>query len=302
MAALLLLCLLWVLDGLGPDLFPDLRPAPLPILERLATTYAVLALIAAVCAVKVRTKWPGPREAASWVGSGLLLFALPAILISAAQGWVSQLERVAIFSLTPVFAVVLEPHLGPHHGNAQQPADRSLLAALIGVAGALSIFPLNVPGAPVTTLAVLAVVVAAVCVAAGNCIAIRMACMRSEVSLAASAALAAGASAVVFLAVGIFTERTQWRPPHNAAQLVWMLIVDIPALALLFWLFRRMSATQMTARFLIAPWLTILAGIALERPAITIRMVTGVVLMAIGAGWLVFMPENGDDGERAKIL
>ncbi len=302
LAALLLLCLLWALDGLGPDLFPALRRAPLPIFERLAITYAGLAVIAAAFAMKVRARWPGPREAASWIGIGLLLFVTPAVLIFVGQGWVSQLERVAIISLTPVFAVVLEPHLGPHPGNVQQPENRSLLAALIGVAGALSIFPLNVPGAPVAALAVLAVVAAAVCVAVGNCIAIRMACIRPEVSLSASAALAAGASSVVFLAAGILAERVQWRPPDNAVQIVWILLIDLPALVLLFWLFRRMSAAQMSTRFLIAPWLTVLVGIALEQPTVTMRMVIGVGLMTIGAGWLLALQEHDDGGDRVEIL
>ncbi len=301
-AALLLLCLLWALDGLGPDLFPALRRAPLPVFERLAITYAVLAVTAAAFALKVRARWPGAREAASLVGMGLLLFALPAVLIFVGQGWVSQLERVAIFSLTPVFAVVLEPHLGPHPGNVQQPGNRSLPAALIGVAGALAIFPLNVPGTPAAALAVLSVVAAALCVAVGNCIAIRMACLRPEVSLAAITALAAGASAAVLALIGISTESAYWRLPHGVAQLVWILMIDLPALVLLFWLFRRMSAAQMTTRFLIAPWLTVLAGIALERPTVTMRMVIGVVLMAIGAGWLLFVPEHDEGGERAEIL
>jgi drug/metabolite transporter (DMT)-like permease len=298
MAALLLLCVLWALDGLAPDLFPALRRAPLPVFERLAITHAVLAVAAAAFAVKVRAGWPGIKAAFSWCGVGLLLFAAPAILVFAGQGWVPQLERVAIFSLTPLFAVVLEPHLG----NVQQPANRSLIAALIGFAGALAIFPLSVPGSPVAALAVLAVLAAAVCVAVGNCTAIRMACTQPEVSLAAIAALAAGASAAVFAAVGIFTEGAHWQMPHDAAELIWILVVDVPALVLLFWLFRRMSAAQMTARYLIAPWLTILAGIALERPTVTMRMALGVVLLGIGAGWLLSAPETETSGERIEIL
>jgi drug/metabolite transporter (DMT)-like permease len=295
---LLLLCLLWALDGLAPDLLPALRRAPLPVFERLAITYTVLAVVAAAFAVKVRAKWPDIRAAFSWCGVGLLLFAAPAILIFVARGWVPQLERVAIFSLTPVFAVVLEPHLG----NVRQPANRSLIAALTGFAGALTIFPLSVPGSPVAALSVLAVLAAAVCVAAGNCIAKRIACARTEIALVVCAALAAGASAAVLAAVGIFTEGAHWQLPHNAAGLVWILIIDVPALALLFWLFRHMSAAQMTARFLIAPWLTILAGIALERPTVAMRMALGVVLIAVGGGWLLFARDPDTGSERIEIL
>lgn len=287
-SALLLLSFLWALDGLGPDLFPALRRAPLPLLERQAVTFALLAVAAAVFAGTRRVRWPGARSSALWASIGLLIFAAPPVLVFATQGRVPQLERVAIFTLTPVFAVALEPHIG----NAQQRSDRALLAALISVAGGLCIFPLDIPGTPGGALAVLAVVIASVCVAAGNCVAIRLACLQPEVSIAAITALAAGAAAVALGLAGMPTEYAQWSLPLNGAQLAWFAAIDVPALVLLFRLLRRMAATKMTSRYLIAPLFTILAGIAIEQPAVTLRMVLGVVLLAFGAIWLLLEPDD----------
>jgi drug/metabolite transporter (DMT)-like permease len=297
-SALFLLCFLWALDGLGPDLFPALRQVPMPAFERQAITCALLAVAAAAFAVRRRARWPDIRNAVVWAAVGLLMFVVPAIVAFAAQGWVPQLERVAIFSLTPVFAAVLEPHLG----YAQQRNDRALLAALVAVAGAFCIFPLSVQGTPIAALAVLGVVAAVVCVAAGNCLAIQLACSQPDVSMATFAALASSASAAAFAVAGICTERAPWRLPLNGAQFIWLVAIDLPALVLLFWLFRRMSATQMTTRFLLAPWLIVLAGIALEQPAVTVRMILGVVLMAMGAGWLLLAPIPDAGEERVGIL
>lgn len=297
LAALLLLCLLWALDGLGPDLFPVLRRTALPPMERQAITFVLLALIAAIYTVWRQLRWPNRRGALTWAGVGLLMFALPAVLVAATQGWVSQLERVAIFSLTPVIAVVMEPHMGA----APRQSNGTLVASLIAVAGALAIFPLAVPGSPAAFSAVLVVVAASVCAALGNCVAVRLAVAMREVPIASAACVAGAAAAAAFALTGVFNERAQWRLPHNAAQIVWLAVIDLPALILLFWLMRRMSAVRMTTRFLLAPWFIILAGIMLERPAITLRMVVGVMLIAGGAAWLLFASDEGRDDKPIGI-
>jgi drug/metabolite transporter (DMT)-like permease len=295
---LFLLSLLWALDGLGPDLLPALRHSPMPTMERQAITFALLAVLSAAFAGKRQARWPGGRSAFAWAGIGLLLFAAPVVLATAAQGWVSQLERVAIFSLVPVIAVVLEPHLG----DSQHRRNGALLAALVAVAGALCIFPLDVPGTPGAAVAVLAVVVASACAAIGNCLAVCLAESNSDGSLALCAALAAGSAAVAFAATSACTERAQWQLLQNLTQIVWLVTVDVPALMLLVWLLRQMSAARMTTRFIFAPLLTVLAGIALEQPAITTRMILGIALMAAGAGWILLAPDDYALGDKPGTL
>ena len=286
--ALFLLSLLWALDGLGPDLFPALRHSPMSAMERQAVTFAVLAMLAAAYARKRCASLPVRQDLVKWAAIGLLLFTVPALITAFTQGWVSQLERVAIFSLTPVFAVVFEPHLGSgaHRGSG------GLTAALAGVAGALCIFPLSIPGTPGAAAAALALVLAVACLAIGNCIAVHLASSHSGGALAFCAAFACGSAAVVFAVASAITEHAQSLLPLDVPQLVWLVIIDVPALILLFWLLREMSAVRMTARFILAPLLTILAGIALEQPAVTTRMVLGVALMGAGSMWLVFAPDE----------
>jgi drug/metabolite transporter (DMT)-like permease len=70
----------------------------------------------------------------------------------------------------------------------------------------------------------------------------------------------------------------------------------VPALMLLFWLLGRMSAVRMTTRYLLAPLITVLAGIALEQPAITTRMILGTGLMGAGVVWLLVAPDEDIHG------
>jgi len=53
---------------------------------------------------------------------------------------------------------------------------------------------------------------------------------------------------------------------------------------------QRLAASCMTARFFIAPLLTILEGLALEPKSPPIRAWFGMALLAGGAGCLVFAP------------
>ena len=67
----------------------------------------------------------------------------------------------------------------------------------------------------------------------------------------------------------------------------------LPGLLLLFWLMRRMSAVQMTTRYVLAPLMTVMLGMALERPAVGLSTWLGILLIASGVGWLLSTP-----GER----
>jgi hypothetical protein len=58
----------------------------------------------------------------------------------------------------------------------------------------------------------------------------------------------------------------------------------------------------MTARFLLAPLFTILAGIALEPTSPPVRAWLGMALLAGGAGWLVFAPPEKNGVEELDPL
>ena len=103
---------------------------------------AVFALVAAVTTLARKAAWPRSRVLALSVLVGIGLFALPALSIELAKTFIDDSTRVALFSLVPVFAIVLEPYIG----SASISQQRSGLAAgLMAVAGTLMVFPLELP-------------------------------------------------------------------------------------------------------------------------------------------------------------
>jgi len=99
-----------------------------------------------------------------------------------------------------------------------------------------------------------------------------------------------------------FTPHAPWRWGALPAQLLEPLLIDIPALFLLFWLMRRLGASRMAARFLLAPLFTIVAGMALEPSFPPVRACFGIALLAGSAGWLVFAPAEEPDAKKIASL
>ncbi len=202
-AGLLLLSLLWALESLRSDLFPhsftSAAPSHETSLASEAASFLLLSIAATIFSVVRGARWPRGRQLWSAIAVGLGLFAVPAVLVSLSATWVSATTRVAIFSLVPVFAVVLSPHLGSEAETSTLPG---LTGALAAVAGTLCIFPLQLPSSIPSTAAIAALLFAALCLAASNCLAVHLACApQPEAPLAA---IASSAAAVTLVAAGLF--------------------------------------------------------------------------------------------------
>jgi drug/metabolite transporter (DMT)-like permease len=176
---------------------------------------------------------------------------------------------VAVFSLTPVFAVVLEPYL---QGSTPSRAKAALGASLTAITGVLFLFPLSIPGSLRAGMALFALLTASFGIA----------------------------TAICFAAAAAFNPRAGWRW-NLSSSLLGLLVIELPALFLLFWLMPRLAASRMTARFLIAPLMTLVLGMALETPSLPVRAWLGMLLLAGGAGWLVFAPAERPELEGLEL-
>ncbi len=284
---------------MGPlqaDLVPNLIPNTQPRIALHTLPFALLAAVAALFSLARKAPWP--RGSLLWasVAIGLGLFTVPGILVALSQGWVSAPTRVALFSLVPVFAVIFEPHIG-----LGVEINGGLPAALAAVAGALFVYPLQVPHSIQSSLAVCAVVLAAACIAAANCYAVRVAAGLPAKSIAPLAALAAATAAVGFLAAGLLSKQAAltWKP--SAPELAWSVAVELPSLLLLFWLLPRISAVRMTTRFVLAPLIAILIELALLRPTLELRNWLGLLLVAAASSWLLLAPREEPQANRLPL-
>jgi drug/metabolite transporter (DMT)-like permease len=293
-AALLLICLIWAWNSLRSDLFPGsgarIRVTPL---VREALLLGIFAALAVATALLRKVRWPHNGALGRSVLVGLGIFVVPAIVNELGKGWITDSARVALFSLTPMFAMVFQPHL---NSNAREPRA-GLAAALIAVAGTFLVFPVDFPLTMASGFAFGGVLVSAISVAAANCVGVRLASDQIAYSVLGFASIAAAAAALGVAPIVLFFGNGH----GTAAPFDPWAAPDLIALALLFWLMARMSPVQMTTRFLIAPLLANLAGLAILRPQVQIQAWIGLVFIAFGAGWLLRAPE-GEPADTGSLL
>ena len=301
-AALLLLSLLWTVGLLRQDAFPNWSDSPLPPLLGQAVPLGIFGLVAHSFVILRRYPLPGGRLLLTAIAVGLGLFVLPALLIACAQEIVPPLTRAALFALTPVFAVVLEPYLGRGQPGAGE--NRGLLAALVGFSGALCLFPVGIPESITSAAAFCAVIVASLSVAAANCAA-TAATVPLE-SLPAFTAAMASAAAISLVTASAAIERSQWHavfasPQQILPDLIWAAGVEVPALGLLFWLMPRMTASRMATRFLWPVVFAVPIAAVMFHAPLARRSWLGVLLMAAGAGYLLFFSERASEAPRLSL-
>jgi len=282
--ALLLLCFLWSLGSLRSDLMPTIFAAGLPTFEREAMHLGALALVAGLIALVVQAEWPRGRQLWDAVLIGVGLFVVPALLGEASRDSIPDLTRVALYSLAPVFAVAFEPYLGR---LTESQSKGSLLAALGCVLGTLGVFPLLIPRTLGGAGAFCTIILAVACVAATNCWAVRFISELPQQSGAATAAIAGATAAVALGVASLVSEQPAWNGPIIGPEIAWTTVVELPALLLLFWLMRRMSAVRMTTRFVVAPLIVNVVGFLVLRPSLRLRAGLGILLVAASAGWLL---------------
>lgn len=299
-AGLLLMCFLWSVASLRSDLFPGLNPSILPPIERQALTFALLAVAAPLFSLSRGAKWPIRREFLASVVVGLGLFVAPAVSFCLAKQWIGNLTQLALFSITPVFAVVFEPYIGSRDTVSQ--SSGGLLAALAAVVGTLCVIPAGAPNSIEASSAFCIVILAAACVAAANCLAVNLAtkptkAQLSQKSIAPVATIAAFTAFAGLALLSALFELPVWRWNVLGPELAWSAVAELPELLLLFRLMRCISAVRMTTRFIVTPLMASLIGLVLLRPSVGLRAGAGLILMAVGAGWLLFAPETSGPDE-----
>ena len=293
--AFVTLCLFWAIGSLRSDLIPNFTGENIPQLARQSIPFAMMAILAAAFAAIRRFPWPRTVLLRWSFVAGIGMFAVPALLAHFTRAWLSDLTRLALFSLTPAFAVVLEPFIVD---DDEQQGKGGLMASLCALVGTLLFIPVEIPGSLPAAIAFCAAVLAAACVAAANCLAVRTAMRMETQTIAPMAAIAAGAAALVLILFSGWTEHSTWEWRALGPDLAWSAAFDVPGLLLLFWLMRRMSAARMTTRFVLTPLFASLIALPFLRPSVTLRAGLGLFLMAAGAGWLLF----GPDDEQSKSL
>lgn len=222
-------------------------------------------------------------------GVSILLLGVPAVVSEWVRDWLSDITQAALFALVPFVVVVVamgrEPIAGDDLG-----VRRFFAPALTAFGGVLLLLPFNFPvsrGRIMSGVLLVAIVLVGF---ASEWIyrllrgfemmeAFSIVCLSNAVFLAACnlanlpSASWSGASSLI-----------------SISSLCYLL-----ELLLLVWLLREMPPVRLAARFLVVPLLIIMEGLVILRPAFTVRMVAGLILLAVGAGYLLLSNSRDSD-------
>lgn len=297
LAAFFLLCLLGALGTLRGELAPRVPPSALPHWLLPAWPYLLAALLAAAYALMRRAPWLSAYNTRAAALIGLGLFVVPALTLSVVQQWIDPFTQVILLALTPIFAVVLEPHFD----HTAAPPRHALVAAMAGAAGLLLVFPFQLPRSAAAAGGWLALLLAVLALAAANCRAVQLASLLPPHSVAPMAVIATATSALASLVFGGIARALPLPHALAGASLLWSALVDTPSVLLLFWLLPRLSASRITTRFIVAPLFSSLAGLILLRPSITARDAAGLLLAAAGSAWLLLAPHADPESPASPV-
>jgi drug/metabolite transporter (DMT)-like permease len=222
------------------------------------------------------------------------LFGVPMVVAEYARGSGRGINGAALFAMVPI-VVVLVLAAGEDATREERGARKFLVPALVGLGGLLLLLPFHF-STSTRGLAMLSVVCAAVILAGIASVWLYRLLRGVRV---ADAIAVVGVSNAVFLLVwcGIRGEIV-WSASGLASVVSVSSLVDVVEVLLIVWLLREMSPVRFASRYLLIPLLTILESYVLVRPEWTVRMGFGTVLLAVGAGVLLF----GKAGEEETGL
>ncbi len=230
------------------------------------------------------SKWVLLRLAAVSV----MLLGVPAVVSEWAQGGVPDVSQTALFALVPFVVVVVAMGLEPVAGE-EFAVRRFFAPALAGFGGALFLlsfnFPVSTRGRTMFGVLLLAVVVV------GFASAWIYRLLRGFGMMEALAVV--GLSNALFLAVCSVFSGGSWSGVSSLISI--SSLCYLLELVLLVWLLRELSPVRLAARYLVVPLLAVLEGVAILRPAFTVRMGAGLVLLIGGAGYILLSRKQNSD-------
>jgi drug/metabolite transporter (DMT)-like permease len=255
--------------------------------------YGVVGLIALMIAG--RRLWTRiERRELLWLqlaGVSVLLLGIPAVVSEWARDGLSDITQASLFALVPFLVVVVamgrEPTAGEDLG-----VRRFFAPALAGFGGVLLLLPFNFPASLRGRMMAGVLLVAIVLVGIASEWIYRLLrgfeMMEAFSIVCLSNAVVLGACSLANLPFA-----GSW---SGASSLISISsFCYLLELLLLVWLLREMPPARLAARFLVVPLLVVVEGLVILRPAFTVRMAAGLILLAGGAGYLLFSKSHDSD-------
>lgn len=273
---------------------PEMMGDGLPPLERQCVLFGVIGLCALVVAIR--------RVGLSGVGkwhvrvalAGVGVFGVSDVIAEYSRGSVPSFSRSALYAMVPV-VVVMAVAAGVAGGGEERGARRLLVPALGGLGGLLLLLPLQFSGTARGWVMLAFVSLAVVLTGIAS---VWMYRLLRGCDLAVAIAVTGLANAAFLLIWSGVREDMAWRWSAVSSMTSISSLVDVAEVLLILWLLGKMLPVRFAARYLAIPLLTVLEGLVLERPEVTVRIACGILLLAVGAGMLLFLKV----GEEETVL
>jgi len=263
----------------------------LPPLEQQGLLFGALGVIAVLFAG--RGIWSRSRRAESvpLAAATVGFFGVPVVVAEYARGGVPAISRSALFAMVPV-VVVIALASGEATTREERGARSFLIPALAGLGGLLLLLPLGFSGSARAWVMLGAVCAAVVLVGLMSVWLYRLLAGFGFVEAMAVAGLA---NAVFLLASSSVHEEIVWRASGLSSLVSISSLADAVEVVLIVWLMREITPVHFAARYLLIPLVTVLEGYVLIRPEVTVRMVCGTALLAVGAVTLLFWKASEEE-------
>ena len=264
---------------------PREMPDGLPALELQSLLFGVIGLGAFVLTVRGVRFRAGALVYTKLAAAGVSFFGVPLVVVEYARRSVAENSRSSLFAMMPI-VVVLAVAAGDAAGSEERGARRFLVPALVGVGGLLLLLPMQLSRS-VGGWAMLAIVCVAVILA--GLASVWLYRLLGRVVFADAVAVIGFSNAVFLFGWSVAHEDVVWRWSGLASAISISSVADVTELLLILWLMREMTPIRFASRYLVIPLLTILESYVLIRPEWTVRMGAGTILLAAGAGTLLFL-------------
>lgn len=226
-----------------------------------------------------------PRHLAVWASQALLNFTIPYSLVYWAEQWVPSGLVSILFSTMPIFVVLCAWFVLPE----ERLRPIAFFGLILGFAGIALIFSedFNILGGPQAAFAAVIFLLSPASAAVGQVVVKRWGNDLPTFTLT----LVPMASATLLLAglAWCFESDRPWNPTPAAVGAVLYLALVGTALAftLYYWLFKHVSATNLSLITYATPVVAITLGITFLDEPMTLRLLLGAVLVISGVGLAV---------------
>jgi drug/metabolite transporter (DMT)-like permease len=225
----------------------------------------------------------------AWAAVGFL--GVPSVVAEYTRGPLPVISRAALFAMVPI-VIVMTLAARESVKNEERGARRLLIPALVGLGGLLLLLPLQFSSSVRAWISLGGVCAAVVLVGLAS---VWLYELLQGAKFVAGLAVTGVANSIFLLFWSALHEDTLWHRDDLASLLSLTSLTDLTEVLLIVWLLREMQPARFASRYLLIPLVTVLESYILMRPELTARMGFGTVLLAAGAGMLLFFKARDED-------